>query len=168
MYSLKSHTSFAVYVCLSVRPYVHMYQLGSHWTDFREIWYCMILRKSVKKKPNSVKTWQKYRALNIKIYVFSYCWQRHMYGKNTQDILLRFHGKVFKIYYIADSDICTVRIHRTYCCVSIAKFSKFITLLTGTLCSSTIHKRIRCCASMVTMAIRRRSGVALHVHCWSR
>ena len=28
-----------------------------------------------------------------------------MYGKNTQDILLRFHGKVFKIYYIADRDI---------------------------------------------------------------
>jgi hypothetical protein len=32
-----------VFVCLSVR----MEQVGSHWTDFREIWYLNILRKSV-------------------------------------------------------------------------------------------------------------------------
>ena len=27
------------HVCLTVRPSVHMEQLGSHWTDFLEIWY---------------------------------------------------------------------------------------------------------------------------------
>jgi hypothetical protein len=30
-------------ICLPVR----MEQLGSHWTDFHEIWYFNILRKSV-------------------------------------------------------------------------------------------------------------------------
>ena len=27
------------HVCLYVRPSVRMEQLGSHWTDFHEIWY---------------------------------------------------------------------------------------------------------------------------------
>jgi len=31
--------------CLSV----HMEQLGSHWTDFHEIWYFIIFRNSVEK-----------------------------------------------------------------------------------------------------------------------
>ena len=33
----------------SVRPSVRMEQLGSHWTDFREIWYLSIFRKPVEK-----------------------------------------------------------------------------------------------------------------------
>jgi len=33
------------YVCLSVLPSVRMEQLGSHWTDFHEIWYLNICRK---------------------------------------------------------------------------------------------------------------------------
>jgi hypothetical protein len=37
--------------CLSVcvRPSVRMEQLDSHWTDFHEIWYLNIFRKSVDK-----------------------------------------------------------------------------------------------------------------------
>jgi hypothetical protein len=31
--------------CLSFRPSVCMEQLGSHWTDFHEIWYLGIFRK---------------------------------------------------------------------------------------------------------------------------
>jgi hypothetical protein len=31
------------------RPSVRMQQLGSHLTDFHEIWYLSIIRKSVKK-----------------------------------------------------------------------------------------------------------------------
>ena len=48
----KENISFAMYlsVCLSVR----MEQLGSHWTDFHEIWYSRIFRKSVEK----IKIWQ--------------------------------------------------------------------------------------------------------------
>ena len=34
-------------VCLSVRPCARMEQHGSHWTDFHEIWYVIIFRKSV-------------------------------------------------------------------------------------------------------------------------
>jgi hypothetical protein len=36
-------------VCLSVRPSARMQQLGSHWTDFHEIWYLHIFRESVQK-----------------------------------------------------------------------------------------------------------------------
>jgi hypothetical protein len=35
------------HVCLSVLPSVHMKQLGSHWTDFHEIWYLSTFQKSV-------------------------------------------------------------------------------------------------------------------------
>ena len=38
-------------VCPSVRL-----ELGSHWTDFREIWYLSIFRKSVKKIQVSLKS----------------------------------------------------------------------------------------------------------------
>ena len=37
------------HVLLSVRPSVRMEQLGSHWTDFDEIWYYRLLLKSVDK-----------------------------------------------------------------------------------------------------------------------
>jgi hypothetical protein len=33
--------------CLSLRPFARMEQLGSHWTDFHEILYLSIFRKSV-------------------------------------------------------------------------------------------------------------------------
>jgi hypothetical protein len=36
-------------VCLSVRSSVRMEQLGSYWTDFHEIEYFGIFRKSVEK-----------------------------------------------------------------------------------------------------------------------
>jgi len=35
--------------CLSACPPVHMEQLGSHWTEFHEIWNLCIFRKSVGK-----------------------------------------------------------------------------------------------------------------------
>jgi len=37
------------HVCSTVRPSVCMEQLGCHWTDFPEIWYFRIFRKSVEK-----------------------------------------------------------------------------------------------------------------------
>jgi len=39
----KAAVNFIMYVCLSVRTE----QLGSHWTDFHEISYLSIFRKSV-------------------------------------------------------------------------------------------------------------------------
>ena len=35
--------------CLSVRPSLRIEQLGSHWTDFHEIWYLSIFRKLPRK-----------------------------------------------------------------------------------------------------------------------
>jgi hypothetical protein len=35
--------------CLSVRPSAPVEQLGSHWTDFYEIWYLGVCRKSFEK-----------------------------------------------------------------------------------------------------------------------
>jgi len=40
---------------LSVRPSVRMEQLGSHWTDFHEIWYLSMIRKTVQKIQVSLK-----------------------------------------------------------------------------------------------------------------
>ena len=41
--------SFALSACPSVRSYVRMEQLGSHWTDFNDIWYLRIFWKSSEK-----------------------------------------------------------------------------------------------------------------------
>jgi hypothetical protein len=45
--------------CLSVSPSIRMSvrvkQLGSHWKDFREIWYLSVFRNSVEKIPVSLK-----------------------------------------------------------------------------------------------------------------
>ena len=46
----KTIVSFVLFDCLSVRPpSVRMKKLGSHLTDFREIWYLSIFRKSIEK-----------------------------------------------------------------------------------------------------------------------
>jgi hypothetical protein len=41
----KTTTSYVMSLCLSVR----MKQVGSHWTDFKEIWFLNIFRKCVDK-----------------------------------------------------------------------------------------------------------------------
>jgi len=41
----KATVGFVMCVCLAVRPSVRMEQLGSHWTDFNEIWYLSIFLK---------------------------------------------------------------------------------------------------------------------------
>jgi hypothetical protein len=48
----KDLISSCLSVCLvhpSVRLSIHMQQLSSHWTDFHEIWYLRIFRKSAEK-----------------------------------------------------------------------------------------------------------------------
>jgi hypothetical protein len=45
----KATIGFVISVRLSVRPSVRMEQLGFHWTDFHEILYLRIFRKSVEK-----------------------------------------------------------------------------------------------------------------------
>ena len=43
-------------IAISVRPSVRMEKLSSHWTDFYEIRYLMIHRKSVEKIQVSLKS----------------------------------------------------------------------------------------------------------------
>jgi len=43
------------FVCPSVRPSAQMKQLCSHWTDFHEIWYLNIFRKSIEKFRLSIR-----------------------------------------------------------------------------------------------------------------
>jgi hypothetical protein len=52
----KATTDFVIPVCLSVCPSVRMKQLGSHWTDFYEIWYMSIFRKSAERIQVSLKS----------------------------------------------------------------------------------------------------------------
>jgi hypothetical protein len=75
---------------MSVRPSVRMEQLGYHWTDFHEIWYLRIFRKSVEKiqvSLNSVKnnvhfTW-------ILIYVFDHISLNSSRMRNVSDKMYR-------------------------------------------------------------------------------
>jgi len=76
--------------CLSVRLSVRMEQLGSKWTDFREIWYLSILRKSVEKirvslkpdKSNGYFTWRP-------IYIFDHILLFLLRMRNVSDKLCR-------------------------------------------------------------------------------
>ena len=43
-------------ISIRLRPSVRMEQLGSHWTDFHEIWYLIIFRKTVEKIQVSLKS----------------------------------------------------------------------------------------------------------------
>ena len=52
----KATVTFVVAVPLSLCPPVRMEQLGSHWTDFHEIWYMSIFRKSVERIQVSLKS----------------------------------------------------------------------------------------------------------------
>jgi hypothetical protein len=45
----KAAISVVMSVCPLVRSSVRIQQLGSHWTEFLEIWYLSIFRKSVEK-----------------------------------------------------------------------------------------------------------------------
>ena len=63
--------------CLFIRPPVFMEQLGSHWTDFHEIWYLSIFRKFVEKikvslKSDKNKGYFTWRPIHIYIYIYIY------------------------------------------------------------------------------------------------
>ena len=63
----RTNIGFVMFVRMSVRP-VRMEQLGSHWTDFHEIWYLRIFRKYV----NRIQVWlkpDKKTVLHIRTYV---------------------------------------------------------------------------------------------------
>jgi len=49
-------------ICLSVRPSVRMEQSSSHWTDFPEILYLIIIRRSLENIKVALKS-DKYNGL---------------------------------------------------------------------------------------------------------
>ena len=62
---------------MSVSLSACLYQHGSHWTDFREIWYWGLLKKICRETPNIVTTGQKHRVLYMKTSVHLHCWQQY-------------------------------------------------------------------------------------------
>jgi hypothetical protein len=97
---------------MSVRPSVHMYRRGSHWTNFHETLYRESLRKSVQ----TLQIWLK-SDTNI-VYLHDdlrtlYCCRRHKFAIKA----LLWDTQYF---YIVDSDM-HFNTHRTHCCVSNAK-----------------------------------------------
>jgi hypothetical protein len=54
----KATISFVMSVRLSVRPSVHTEQLGSHWTDFHEIWYLKNFSKICRDNSSYIKIGQ--------------------------------------------------------------------------------------------------------------
>jgi hypothetical protein len=55
---------------MSLRSFDNMEQLGSHWTDFCEIWYLNIFRKSVYKIRVSLKSDKNKVTLHEKLHAF--------------------------------------------------------------------------------------------------
>ena len=52
--------------CLSVRTFLCMEELGSHWTDFYEIWYLRIISKIRRESSSFIKIGQVWRVLYMK------------------------------------------------------------------------------------------------------
>jgi len=48
------------HVCLYIPSFVRMEQLGSHWTDFRELLYLSIFQKICWENASFIKIWQEW------------------------------------------------------------------------------------------------------------
>ena len=70
-------------LCLFFCPSVHMEQLGSHWTDFHEIWYLSIFRTSLEQIEVSWKSDKNNGTLHEDVYTFVIIsrWLLRMYQK---------------------------------------------------------------------------------------
>ena len=68
---------------MSVRLYVRMKQLGSHWKDFEEIWYLSFFEKSVETvqvllksdKNNGCFTWRRFHIYDQYLAEFFLEWE---------------------------------------------------------------------------------------------
>jgi len=123
--------SFRPSVCLSVRIYQ---SVDTHWTNFREILYSLVLWKSVEK----FQIWLK--------------------RKKWTDLSNEDQRK----FYVLGSDKCSATIQTIYCCVSMAKISVFIAVLTYIRKN---HKGKRVFAPMATNVTRTRHNFAFYILC---
>ena len=70
-----------VYVC----PYVRVEQLGFHWTNFREIWYLTIFRKSIERRTKKKNKSDKISRHKSKIQTISSAPQTNIFHLNYLD-----------------------------------------------------------------------------------
>ena len=79
----KATMSLVVSVCLSVG----MDQIGSRWTDFHEIWYLSIFRKSCLENSSLIKIRKELRVLCMKTYIqfLSYLASSLLRKRNARD-----------------------------------------------------------------------------------
>jgi hypothetical protein len=92
-------------------PSVRTYKCRSNWTDYREIRYCGLIRKSAEKLQIWLKSstnignltrsstyvsllqakLNRYESIFVQRLIFLYCWQWHGARQHTENALLPFH-----------------------------------------------------------------------------
>jgi hypothetical protein len=157
---------------MSVRPPVRMEQLGSHLTDFLEIWYLNIFWKNVEKISSSIKLWQEQRVLCMEtnINFWSYL------------ALFFLERDMFQRKFVAEIEtqiLCSITICWKSCCLwdnvenySTAgraqmtiwrmRISCWMTKVTHTPTKCNIY-----CFSTGTIVAQMRLTVTLYLHCLS-
>jgi hypothetical protein len=106
--------------CLCARLSVRTYQCGSHWTDFRKVWYCRLLRKSVEELQICLKSddsvghfaWRPQEICTVDSSTKYFVALQQCKRKP----LLRFHGNT-QWFYIVDVNSNAKGRH---CCVYVA------------------------------------------------
>ena len=78
----KATISYVTLVCLSVRSSDLTEELGYHWTNFHEVWYLRIFRKSVEKIQFSLKSAQNNRYFTLRLCTFMTISMNHSYYVN--------------------------------------------------------------------------------------
>jgi hypothetical protein len=151
-----------------------MKHLGSLWTNFHEIWYLRIFRKSVEKIQVSLKSDKNKGLLYVKskIHFWSYLVQSFLEweifqtkicreNQNTHFVISRFFFR--KSYSLWDNveKYCREQ-QNTYDCMAHAHF-----MLDnwGYKCTHRLWNTD--CFSIATMVVRMRLNVTLYVHCLS-
>jgi len=68
--------------CLSICLSVRLEQLGSHWTEFHEIWYLIVSRKSVETVKVALKPTKNNGHLTCRpIYMFGNTWPMSLWNE---------------------------------------------------------------------------------------
>jgi hypothetical protein len=156
---------------MSVHLSIRMEQLGSHWTDFHEIWYLSILRKCVEKIQASLKsdenigyfTWRPITHSWSYLAQFFLEWEI-FYAKVVENLKTHIWCSLF-FFNLAVKKIicekCCIVDHRWQYGACALRAGK-LRLHTQTLRICNTH-----CFSTATMVAWTRLSVALYVYCLS-
>jgi hypothetical protein len=106
--------NYQLHACLSVRPSVHMAQLGSHWRDFYESWYLSIFLKTVEKIKVSLNSHKKNGYFTRKpINIFdrislSSSWNKKCFGQFLEKIETHILCSVTVFFFLESHAICEI------------------------------------------------------------